>query len=403
MGASEAYAALGPALRRLAAADADVVRTQIAVSEIAAPTGEEARRGQWMAGRFADLGLQDVRIDRAGNVIGRRPGAEGRPAVAICAHLDTVFPRGTSIAVRRDGPRLIGPGIVDNGRGLASILALAETIDGASVRTQAPLAFVATAGEEGIGNLAGAKAFFADAGHAIAAAVVIDGAGDERVVHRGLGSRRYRIVFRGPGGHSWAAHGIANPIHAAAGAVARLADLSLPTHPRTTLTVGRIGGGIAVNAIPEDAWFEIDLRSTSAGALARCEQELRASVAAATAAANASRAAGTPPLTDDVALIGDRPCGELPVDHPLVTAAIDATRLIGREPDLATASTDANIPLSLGIPAIAVGGGGRGGGAHTLAEWYDNTDGALGLARALTIVVAAAGLAAGPAAPAATR
>jgi acetylornithine deacetylase/succinyl-diaminopimelate desuccinylase-like protein len=387
------FDALAGARERMAARDASVLRTQIAVSEIAAPTGDERRRGAWIAHCFAKLGLVDVRTDVAGNVIGRRPGRNREGSVAVCAHLDTVFPHSTPVAVRRDGIRLSGPGICDNGRGLAVMLALAEAIDGSSLRTRAPVEFVATTGEEGIGDLVGAKAFFADAGDRVAAAIVLDGAGDERVVHRGLGSRRFRITYRGSGGHSWAAYGVPNPVHAAAAAVSALAGSVLPREPRTTLTVGRIGGGISVNAIPEEGWFEVDLRSTSADLLERHDRTIREAVRHAAALENGRRAPGTPPLSYEIATIGNRPCGSVPADHPLVTTAIDATRLIGRDPDLAAASTDANVPLALGIPAIALGGGGRGGEAHTLAEWYDNTDGPLGLARALTVVVSAAGLA----------
>ena len=388
------HAALGDARGRLAARDAGVVRNQIAVSEIPAPTGDESRRAAWIADRFAALGLDDVRIDRAGNAIGRRAGASNGPAVAVCAHLDTVFPPSTALQVRRDGSRLSGPGIGDNGRGLAAMLALAEEIDGVRIRVRSPIDFVATTGEEGAGDLRGAKAFFAGAAGRVSAAIALDGAGDERVVHRALGARRLRVTYRCTGGHSWAAYGVANPVHAAAAAVAALAALTLPQDPRTALTVGRIGGGIAVNAIPECGWFEVDLRSGSAAVLDRCDRDVRAAVRTAEFAENARRASGTQPLTVEIEVIGDRPCGDIPADDPLVLAAVEATRLIGREADLATASTDANVPISLGIPAIALGAGGRGGDAHTISEWYDNTDGPLGLARALTIVVATAGLAA---------
>jgi acetylornithine deacetylase/succinyl-diaminopimelate desuccinylase-like protein len=394
------HAALADAHGRLAARDAAIIRAQVAVSEIAAPTGEEQLRAAWMARRFAVLGLADVRIDPAGNVIGRRPGvdaaANAGPAVAVCAHLDTVFPRETAVRVRWDGDRLLGPGISDNGRGLAAMLALAEEIDGQRVRTMLPIDFVATTGEEGSGDLRGAKAFFAASGDPaarICAAVALDGAGDERVVHRGLGSRRFRITYRGSGGHSWAAYGVANPIHAAGEAISKLAALAIPKDPRTTLSVGRIAGGISVNAIADEAWLEVDVRSTSPRVIERLDREVRHAARAAEVEENARRATATPPLACEVVVIGDRPCGDVPADHPLVVSAIEATRLIGREPELATASTDANVPISLGVPAIAIGAGGRGGDAHTAAEWFDNTGGTLGIARALTIVVTAAGLA----------
>ena len=368
------------------------MRTQVAVTGIAAPTGQEGERGAWIARRFLDLRLASVRVDDAGNVIGRRPGTSGEAPVVVCAHLDTVFPRETDLRVRRDGNRLVAPGIGDNGRGLAAMLALAEEIDGTRLCTRRPVDFVATVGEEGIGDLRGAKHFFASVDEEPALAIALDGAGDERVVHRALGSRRYRVSFHGPGGHSWAAYGVPNAVHAAARAAARLAALTLPTVPRTTLSVGRIGGGISVNAIPEEGWLEIDLRSTSTRALVKYDGEIRAIAARAAHEENESRTPGTQPLKVALEIIGDRPCGETPAEHPLVVSALEATGLFGRDAELATASTDANVPISRGIPAIAIGAGGRGGDAHTPGEWYDNVDGWLGVARALTIVVSAAGL-----------
>jgi len=362
------------------------------VSEIPAPTGDEGERARWVLRRFRELGLEDVRADDAGNVVGRRAGTDDAGPVAVCAHLDTVFPRGTDLRVHRAGARLVGPGIGDNGRGLAVMLALAEEIDGRRLRTRRPLDFVATVGEEGLGDLRGAKHYFAGDGARAAAAVALDGAGDERVVHRALGSRRFRVTFRGPGGHSWAAFGVPNAVHAAALAAARLAALPLPREPRTTLSVGRIGGGISVNAIPDEAWLEIDLRSTAPAILDRLEAEVRATARAAAEEENQRRAAGTPVLGLELTCIGDRPCGEVDEAHALVRVAREATRLVGRTPELSTASTDANVPISLGIPAVAIGGGGRGGDAHTAGEWYENREGTVGIGRALTIVCAMAGL-----------
>src|SRR5690348_7114068 len=265
--------ALHRARQQLLLRDESTVATQIAVSEIAAPTGEEHARATWIAERFRRLGLCDVRTDEAGNVIGSRRGVADEPPVVVCAHLDTVFPHGTEVSVTRAGARLAGPGIGDNGRGLAAMLALAEVIDGRQLRTVAPVEFIATTGEEGTGDLRGAKCAFADA--AVTAAIALDGAGDERIVNRALGSRRYRIAFRGPGGHSWTAFGVPNAVHAAAIAAAKLARLPLPREPRTTLSVGRIGGGISVNTIPDEGWLEIDVRSTSCYALDLIERELR--------------------------------------------------------------------------------------------------------------------------------
>lgn len=387
------FRALAPARARLAGRDDAIVHAQITLAEIAAPTGEEQERGAFVASRFHAIGLRDVEIDEAGNVVGRRPGRRELAPIVVCAHLDTVFPRGTALSVRRDGDRLIGPGINDNSRGLAVMLAIAEEIDGGRLATRRPIDFVATTGEEGLGDLRGAKRYFDDRGRDAAAMIAIDGAGDERIVTRALGSRRYRVSFVGSGGHSWAAFGSPNAVHAAAGAAARLAALRLPLEPRTTLSVGRIGGGISVNSIPDHAWLEIDLRSTSAEMLDRYEREIHLASRVACEEENARRALGTRPLSMTIQAIGTRPCGETPVEHPLVRHALATTRLVGREPDVATASTDANVPIARGIPAIAIGAGGRGGDAHTQTEWFDNTDGSRGVSRALTIVFGAAELA----------
>ncbi len=386
------FSRLAPARARLAAGDDRLLDTQIALSEIPSPTGAETARGASVAERFRALSLRDVRIDAVGNVLGVRLGDTDEPPVVICAHLDTIFPEGTPVGVSRDGPQLCGPGIVDNSRGLAAMLALAEAIDGRRLRTRRPIVFAGTVGEEGAGDLRGVKHLFANLREPPSACIALDGAGDDRIVTRALGARRYRVTFRGTGGHSWAAFGVANPVHAAGGTAAKLAAMPLPRVPRTTLSVCRIGGGISVNAIPDEAWLEIDLRSSSQDALDRCADDVEQAIRSAVRQENARRASGSPPLTWSITTIGDRPCGEIDVEHPLVRAAVLATTAIGRTPELATASTDANVPISLGVPAIAIGAGGRGGGVHTSGEWYDNTDGTLGVARALTVVVAAAEL-----------
>lgn len=387
------HRSLAAARARLAARDEAILRTQITVAQIPAPTGEEQERAGWMARRFRDCGLSQIHTDDAGNVIGRRQGAEDRPPVVICAHLDTVFPRGTDLSIRRDGERLVGPGINDNGRGLAVMLALAAELDGVRLRSRHPVEFVATTGEEGAGDLRGAKHYFAGRGRDAHAAIALDGAGDERIINRALGSRRFKISYDGPGGHSWAAFGVPNAVHAAASAATRLASLALPVIPRTTLTVARIGGGLSVNSIPAAAWLEVDLRSTSAEHLEDLDAAIRRIACIAAEDENGKRAFGTRPLVVRIESIGSRPCGETPADHELVRAAVDATRLAGRTPDLALASTDANAAIDAGIPAIAIGAGGRGGDAHTHTEWFDNLHGTAGVARALTILMSVAQLA----------
>jgi tripeptide aminopeptidase len=387
------HRALALAHTRIAARDSATIRTQIAVSQIAAPTGEEGRRAAWVQARLRSMGLDDAHIDFAGNVVATRLGLDDARPVLVCAHLDTVFGRDVALTFHQDGDRVTGPGIGDNGRGLAAMLAIAEEMDGRELRTRRPIVFVATTGEEGAGDLRGAKHLFAHLPDEPAAAIALDGAGDERIVHKALGSRRYHIAYRGAGGHSWAAFGIPNAVHAAASAAAMLASLPLPKTPRTTLSVSRIGGGTSINTIPEQGWIEVDLRSTSESVLDRFDREIRIIVRAAAQQENARRATATPPLAYDVMVIGARPSGEISSDHPLVLSAIEATRLIDREPELAAASTDANVPIAAGIPAIAIGAGGRGGEAHTTGEWYDNVDGPLGIARAMTILATAAELA----------
>lgn len=392
MAAATVFARLAEARARLASDDERLLRCQIALTEIPAPTGAEGERGAFVAQRFAAMGLADIRTDDVGNVVARREGSESIAPVLVCAHLDTVFPEGTPVAVLRDGRQLAGPGIVDNSRGLAAMLALAEAIDGRRLRTRRPIVFAATVGEEGAGDLRGVKHLFARLSELPDCCIAIDGAGDDRIVHRALGVRRFRVTFRGVGGHSWASFGVPNPVHAAATVAARLALLPLPLAPRTTLSVCRIGGGISVNSIPEEGWIEIDLRSSSREELHRLSTEIGRVVRAAAKEENARRSPGTAALTFQLETIGDRPCGETAAEHPLVRAAVIATKAIGRTPELVIASTDANMPISLGVPAVAIGAGGRGGGVHTPSEWYDNTDGALGIARALTLLVSAAEL-----------
>ena len=366
------------------------METQVAIAQIAAPTGDESDRARWVASRFEASGLESVDIDSAGNVIGRRRGRTDLPPIAVLAHLDTVFPRGTEHSIRQTGTRYFGPSITDNSRGIAAMLAIVEALSRSTLRVDRPIEFVGTTGEEGTGDLRGAKHFFATRGAGTHMAVIVDGAGDERIVHRALGSRRFRASFDGPGGHSWSAFGAPNAVHAAAAAATAIAALPLPRTPRTTLTVARIGGGLSVNSIPQHAWLEIDLRSSSAAVLSTIGSRIAGIIREAAVAENQRSAPGTAPLRPNVITIGDRPCGELDEAHQLVQNAIRVTREIGREPDLAMSSTDANVPISLGIPAIAIGAGGKGGDTHTNGEWFDDTDGLRGVARAMAIIGAAA-------------
>jgi len=379
---------------------------QAALCAIPAPTGAEGRRAAHVAELFRAVGLHDVTIDEVGNVYGWTGSNGGRAyaPVVLSAHLDTVFGPEVNVAVERRGQRLEGPGISDNARGLAALVAVAEAMVVTRVRTARPVLFAATVGEEGSGDLRGVK-YLLDGGNGVgaqhaaplrpAAFIALDGAGLERVVHRALGSKRYRVTFRGPGGHSWAAFGVANPANAVGRATALLADLptrAAPPAPRTTCAVVRLGGGTGLNSIPQEAWLDLDLRSEDPKALAQLDVTVRAALDRALDDENRRRASGTPPLTLEHRPIGDRPSGVTPRTHPLVLAAIAANRVLGRDAELASASTDANVPIALGIPAIALGAGGKAGDAHLATEWYENTEGALGIVRALLVTVAMAEL-----------
>lgn len=372
--------------------DAETLGWQRAIAAIPAPTGDERRRGDAVAQRLGEVGLEGIRRDAVGNVIARWGEADGA-GVVVAAHLDTVFPSGTDLTARQHGARIIAPGISDNARGLAGIIALAAACRHAGIRPAAPITFVATTGEEGAGDLAGAKHLLSDPGFLPVAFIALDGAGTERVVHRGLGSRRLRAVYRGPGGHSWAAFGVANPAHAVGVAAAAIGELALPASPRSTASVVRIGGGSALNTIPQEAWLELDLRSESEATLDALYGSASQGLARALDVANRRRAPGTAPLTLQIVPLGHRPSGVTDPNHALVLGAVAATRSIGHEPELAAASTDANIAISRGVPGVALGAGGRGGDTHLSSEWYENVDAPAGLFRALLVISAAAGFA----------
>ena len=387
---------------RIRAARAHIERTdevtlarQAALSAIPAPTGAEAARGRRVAEMFGDAGLDDVTIDAVGNVRGWCGKREtGNDCVVLSAHLDTVFGPELDVSVSRRGLRLEGPGIADNARGLAALVTVGEALTRARVHTERPILFAATVGEEGSGDLRGVRHLLGPTDRPTvrpSAFIALDGAGIERIVHRALGARRYRVTYAGPGGHSWAACGVANPANAVGRAVALIAQL--PTHnaPRTTHAVVRIGGGTSLNSIPQTAWFEIDLRSEDPRALQRIDDAVHATVTAALHEENRQRVPGTAPLAMDVRRVGDRPSGLTPRSHPLVQTAVAATRAMGHEHQLACASTDANIPIALGVPAVALGAGGRAGDAHLPTEWYENDKGALGIVRALLVTAAMAG------------
>jgi acetylornithine deacetylase/succinyl-diaminopimelate desuccinylase-like protein len=376
--------AVARAVDAVRAGDADTLALQVELSEIAAPTFDEHARATRVAELFAEAGLGAVRLDGAGNVIGEMDGIERTEPLVLSAHLDTVFPAGTDVAVTREGDTLRGPGIADDARGLAVLVSVARHLERARLSTRRPILFAATVAEEGLGDLGGVKHLFGPQGSGRGAAgfISIDGAGLDRVIVRGIGSRRFRIGVRGPGGHSWNDWGTSNPIHALATAVQRLAARPLPGRPTTTLTVARWGGGRSVNSIPERAWIEVDTRSESGAELEALDEFVHA------VAAECAPPGGH--LTVEVDPIGNRPAGETPPDSALVRAAIAATRAVGGDAQLTGSSTDANFPMSLGIAAITMGGGGLAGQAHTAQEWYRNVRGEEGVIRALYTALLAA-------------
>ncbi len=365
--------------------DEETLALQAELSSIPAPPFEEQARAARVAELFQEVGLS-AEVDAIGNVVARVPDSVGDGAIVLSAHLDTVFPAGTDVSVTRAGSRLMGPGISDDARGLATLIAVAKAIQEAGVRTTTPLLYVATVGEEGVGNLRGVQHLFGDSGAARKASgfVSLDGAGLDQIVTRGLGSRRYRVAADGPGGHSWADWGTPNPIHAITDLGGALSSLRLEQEPRLTLTISLIRGGKSINAIPQHASIDLDTRSAHDGLLDELGVQIDELV-------QESRERW-PGLRFKIEGLGARPGGSTPLDSALVTAATDATRRLGREPGYALASTDANVPMSLGIPAVTVGCGGSAGLTHTTEEWFDNADGADGVVRALHTALAVTGV-----------
>ena len=366
--------------------DGETLALQRAITEIPSPTFHESARGAFLAGRFRALGLSDVSTDEVGNVTGRL-GNGGDTGVVICSHLDTVFSADTPLGVRGSGARLSAPGIGDNARGLAALLTLAEACVKHRVAA-GPVTFVASVGEEADGDLRGVKALHRAPGFKPEAFIALDGPGLDRVVHRALGSRRLRATYTGPGGHSWAAFGVPNPAHAVGIATAHLSEIPLPGAPRAALSVVRIGGGHSLNTIPAEAFLEFDLRSESPEALDLLFEQAEAALKRALDLVNRRRAQGTGPLSLATRSLGERPSGTTDESHPLVQAALAATRAVGGSPSLAAASTDANVAISRGVPGIALGAGGRGGDAHLTSEWYENENGPAGIVRALLVILA---------------
>ena len=382
-------AAVKAALDGAKASETQTIADQIRFCEIPAPPFKEEVRGRELQRVFEQLGLQNVRVDKVGNVLGDYAGAAPRPRVVIAAHLDTVFPEGTDVKVKREGSVLHGPGIGDDCRGLAVLVAIVREMKKAKVQTPGTVTFVANVGEEGLGDLRGVKELFgATLKDQIDRFVSIDGTG-VHVTNVAVGSHRYRVAFKGPGGHSFGAFGLANPIGAMGRAIAKIEEMQVPKSPKTTFNVGRIGGGTSVNSIPFDGWMEVDMRSSDPASLAAVDANFQKAVDAAVAEEN-QRWAKPGMITVVKELVGDRPAGSTPENSPIVRAGISAATALGFSANLGEGSTDSNIPMSMKIPAITIGGGGRGREAHALSESFDTTDSWMGTQHALLLTVALA-------------
>ncbi len=371
-------------------------RDLIMLTEIASPPFMETRRAQRYAKMLRDAGADSVYIDQVGNVIALRRGTGNGRTVVLAGHLDTVFPEGTDVTVRQRGDTLFAPGVGDDTRGLMVVLTVLRALAQTNARTEADLLFVATVGEEGLGDLRGVKHLFRDGGTQIDSWIGVDGGDIGRIVNGGLGSHRYKVTFSGPGGHSWGAFGLGNPAHAMSRAV-RIFDDAARAYVveglKTSYNVGRIGGGTSVNSIPFSAWMEVDMRSESPARLLGIDSIFQAAMMRGLREQNSVRAQGDP-LSVTIEMIGDRPSGATDPDSPLASRAYASAKLFGAEPEFAISSTDSNIPIAAQIPAVTIGRGGSGGAGHSLREWWLNRDGHIAIQNALTILVAEAGLAA---------
>jgi tripeptide aminopeptidase len=368
-----------------------VTDQQIRLNEIPAPEFQEAQRGTYLKKLFEQAGLK-VHVDKTGNVIGERPGSQPLSAVLVVAHLDTVFPAGTDVSVKRNGTHLEAPGISDNAAGLAAVIGAASAISESRVATNKTIIFAGDVGEEGEGNLRGIRALVESYGARLADVIAVDGASSDHITTQGIASRRFEIRITGPGGHSWSDFGGPNAITALARGIVRFSSYRVPDEPRSSFNFGVIEGGTSVNSIPSSASVKIDLRSEEESELAKMEAALREAMQ------NGMREeiTATNSLGDALQLnfrsVGARPAGKLPENSPLLGTVRSVDQYLGIRSRLERSSTDANIPLSQGIPAIALGGGGKGGGSHTLAEWYDPAGRELGLKRLVLITLALAGV-----------
>ena len=393
--ASEAILANGKVIKALEDIKADdeaALAEQKRITEIPAPPYKENRRAEYVLKRFVELGFKEASVDAEGNVIALRKGSGGgRPKLVVSAHLDTVFPEGTDVTVKEKDGVILAPGIGDDSRGLAALLSLIKSLNANAITTVGDLMLVGTVGEEELGNLRGVKALFRD--HTdIDGFISIDGLGVARVVNQATGSHRYEMIFKGPGGHSFQEFGLPSAIHAMGRAIARISDLQTPSDPKTTFTVGTVNGGTSVNAIAAEAKMTVDMRSNSTEELLKLEARLLDLVKQAAVEENARWKSDK--LSVEIKLIGDRPAGIVALDAPIVQATQRAVAAIARGPRVtfAGSSTDSNLAMSLGIPAVTIGGGGEGGNWHSRNEWYKPVEAYLGPQSALLTILVLTGL-----------
>jgi acetylornithine deacetylase/succinyl-diaminopimelate desuccinylase-like protein len=362
------------AMATIKESESHFVDEQIRLCEIPAPPFHEDKKGAELARLFKAAGLQNVRIDKAGNVLGDRPGAQAHPHLVMAAHLDTVFPEGTDVHVTRTGNLLKGPGIGDDCRGLAALLSVINAMQKNALKTNGSITFVADVGEEGLGDLRGMKELFGTTMKGqIDEFISIEPGEADRVSNGGVGSYRYKVTFSGPGGHSYGAFGLVNPIAAMGRAIAYIDQIVPPKDPRTTFNEGVVGGGTSVNSIPFEAWFEFDERSPDVKSLDEMDAKFKAAVQKGVDDENARWGKGK--ITVKLETLGVRPAGQTPLDSPIVTTASASIKALGfGEASYGAGSSDSNVPMHLGIPAITIGGGGKDAGAHSLNETDDITD-----------------------------
>lgn len=371
----------------------ETIEEQIKIAEIPAPTFEEQKRGEYFKKRFAEIGLENVRVDEVGNVIAERKGTGGEnaPTLVLAAHLDTVFSMDTKLETKREGNIIKIPSIGDDSRGLTLLLAIARSLEKHDVETVGDIIFVANVAEEGLGDLKGVKHLFnVSLKDRITHFISMDGT-NLRVITGAVGSKRYRVTFSGPGGHSYSAFGMANPIHAVGRLIAKVSEFQTPKEPKTTFSVGMIRGGTSVNSIAAEASFDIDMRSRDPEELAKLDKLFKEKAAEALKEEN-ERWENNKSLSLDIKLIGDRPTGTQSQESAIIQIASAVNKKMDIEDDFSFASTDSNLPISIGVPAITIGGGGDGKGAHSLDEQWDSTDSHIGSQRALLIVLGIVGV-----------